>query len=364
MNQKLFCLILLLLSSVQIAYAVTVDDLYSIELPVADQTTSLRLEAFTEAFKLVIVKVSGADDALHSTALKRPIERSSRYVKQFTYVTRHSQDEQELSSELLYLRIDFNQQLVESLLRDNNFPIWGSERPGSLLVISYDVNENIKMVASDTTPEVVDLLDAAASRQGLPLLLPLMDLEDISLVRVGDVISRHFDKIEVMASRYSPDVLVVGQVLGRSDTGWEGDWEVRFLDQVFKWRYQGSSKDVIIDQLVNHLARILALEYALEDHKSLNQNLFLSVSAMSGIKSLIAVQQYLQSLSVVDSVRVSLVDQDIVTYQIRLRNDVEDLQRLIEFGEVLEQEDFPQLNVWDQDAITLNYAYINRGSAN
>ncbi len=364
MNQNFFYLILLLLVGIHTASAATIDDLYTVELPVADQTTNLRLDAFTEAFKLVVVKVSGSDDALQSPALKRPIERSSRYVKQFSYVTRQSQDEQELSGELLYLRIDFNQQLVESLLRDSNFPIWGRERPGSLLVISYDVDENIKMVADDTTPEVVDLIDAAASRQGLPVLLPLMDLEDISLMRVDDVISRHFEKIEIMASRYSPDVLVVGQVLGRSDTGWEGNWEARFLDQVFKWQYQGSSKDVIIDQLINHLARVLALEYALEDHNSLNQDLFLSVSAMSGIKSLIAVQQYLQSLNVVDSVRVSQVDEDVVTYLVGLRNDVEDLQRLIEFGDVLEQEDFPQLNAQNQDAITLNYSYIDRGSAN
>ncbi len=364
MNRKFFYLILLLLLCMRTASAVTVDDLYTIELPVADQTTSLRLDAFTEAFKQVIVKVSGSDDALRSPALKRPIERNSRYVKQFSYVTRQSQDEQELSSALLYLRIDFNQQLVENLLRDNNFPIWGRERPGSLLVISYDEDENIQMVAGDTTPEVVDLLDAAASRQGLPLLLPLMDLEDMSLVHIGDVISRHFEKIEIMASRYSPEVLVVGQILGRSDTGWQGDWEVRFLDQIFKWRYQGSSKDVVVDQLINHLAKVLALEYALEDHNSLNQKLFLSVSAMTGIRSLIAVQQYLQSLNVVDSVRVSSVDQNVVTYVVRLRNDVEDLQRLIEFGNLLEQENFPQLNVQNQDAITLNYAYIDRGSAN
>ena len=37
------------------ALAVTVDDLYTVELPVADQTTSLRLESFSEAFKQVIV---------------------------------------------------------------------------------------------------------------------------------------------------------------------------------------------------------------------------------------------------------------------------------------------------------------------
>ena len=90
----------------------------------------------------------------------------------------------------------------------------------------------------------------------------------------------------------------------------------------------------------------------------------MSVSSMSGINSLIKVQQYLQSLNVVDSVRVSLIDRDMVTYRIGLRNDVEDLQRLIEFGEVLEQEDFPQLSAQGEDVITLNYTYLDRGGVN
>ena len=364
MNQKLFCLLLLSLSILQPAAAVTVEDLYTIELPVADQTTSLRLDTFKEAFMLVIVKVSGSDDALNSPAFKRPIEGSSRYVKQFSYITRNSEDEQDLNADLLYLRIDFDQRLIESLLRDNNFPIWGRERPGSLFVVSYDVNETIKMVAQDNTPDIVEMLDVAAARQGVPVLFPLMDLEDISLVRVGDVISRHFEKIGIMASRYAPDVLVVGQVIGRSGEAWIGDWEVRFLDQIFKWQFKGSSKELVIDQVVKHLARILALEYALEDHKSLRQDLLMSVSDMPSIQSLISVQQYLQSLNAVDSVRVSSVDKDVVTYRIKLRNEVEDLQRLIEFGEVLEQEDFPQLNAQNHDAITLNYVFTSRGSVN
>jgi len=364
MNQKLFCLLLLALSLFQPATAVIVEDLYTVEVPVDDRTTSLRLQAFREAFKRVVVKVSGSDDALLSPTFARPIERSSRYVKQFSYITRESQDAQELSSELLFLKMDFDKQLIESLLRDNNFAIWGRERPGSLLVISYDVNETIKLVSDDSTPEMVDMLDATANRQGLPVLFPLMDLEDISLVRIGDVISRHFEKIEIMSTRYAPDALVVGQIIGRSDTGWKGDWEARFDDQIFKWQYRASSEELVVEQLIKHLARILALEFALESHQTSDQDLLMSVSAMLGINHLIAVQQYLQSLNVVESVRVALVQQEVVTFRIKLRNDVEDLQRLIEFGDLLEQEDFPQLSAQTENAITLNYVYIDRGSNN
>jgi hypothetical protein len=346
------------------AKAVTVEDLFTVQLPVADQTTGLRLESFSQAFRQVVVKVSGSDDALRSPAFERPIESSARYVKQFRYINRSLPEGDEPDAGRLYLRIDFDQQLIESLLRENNFPVWGRERPSSLLVISYDVNENIKLVSEDSTPDLIEALDQAASIHAVPVLFPLMDLEDIGLVNIGDIVSREFGKIQTMAARYAPDALLVGQVLGRSGQGWQGDWEVRFADQIFKWKFEAPSKNAVIEQVIRHLAKILALEYALEDHRRVEQTLLLSVSALEGIDNLIKVQKYLKSLNVVDSVRVAMINKDVITYRLKLRNNPEDLQRLIDFGEVLEQEDFPQLSTGGEEQIILNYSFINRGVGN
>lgn len=329
----------------------------------ADQTTSLRLEAFREAFYQLIVKVSGSDDALRSPAFKGPIQNSSRYVKQFSYLTRQGESDQELGN-VLYLKIDFDQRLVESLLRDNQFAIWGRERPGSLLVISYDVNETVKLVSSETTPQLVDVLDSAAARQGLPLLYPLMDLEDISLIRVNDVVSRHIDKIQLMASRYAPDTLVIGQIVGRNDSGWLGDWEVRFDEQLFKWQYRASSREAVINELVQHLARVLALEYALESHIASTQRVLMKVSGLRGIGQLVSAQRYLQTLTAVDGVRLSLIEKDSVTFAVQLKNEIDDLQRLIDFGDVLEQQEYPQLDVQQDDIVRLSYTYIGPGKLN
>ena len=358
---KLAPLLLALAGALRPAAAAVVEDLFTVELPVADQTTALRLEAFSEAFRQVIVKVSGSDDALLSPAFELPIERSARYVKQFRYVNRDPAEGAGFDIGRLYLRIDFDQQLIEGLLREHNFPVWGRERPSSLLVISYDVNENIKLVSEDATPDLIESLDRAATRHAVPVLFPLMDLEDIALVRISDIVSREYDNIATMAQRYAPDALLVGQIVGRSGQGWWGDWEVRFADQIFKWRHEASSKQDVVDQVIRHLARILALEYALEDHRRIEQSLLLSVSALEGIERLIEVQKYLGSLNVVESVRVAMINQDVVTYRLELRNDPEDLQRLIEFGEVLEQEDFPQVNTRGEEQIILNYSYIDRG---
>jgi hypothetical protein len=348
------------------ARAVMVEDLFTVELPVADQTTSLRLESFSEAFKQVIIKVSGSDDALQSPAFERPIENSARYVKQFRYLNREPAANGGTASgaQRLVLRIDFDQQLIEALLREQNFPVWGRERPSTLLVISYDVNENIKLVSDDATPDVIEALDHAAARHAVPVLFPLMDLEDMALVSIGDIASRQYESINTLAKRYGPNALLVGQIVGRSGTGWQGDWEVRFAQQSFKWSYQDSSRQAVIDQAIRQLARTLALEYALEDHRSVEESLLLSVSELGDIEKLIKVQNYLKSLNVVESVRVALISKDVVTYRLKLRNDPEDLQRLIEFGDVLEQEDFPQLNTDGGEQIILNYSFINRGASN
>ncbi len=366
MKNKFAYLLIFLLSLVvsRPLQAVVVEELFTIEMAVADQTTAVRLEAFGEAFKLVVIKVSGSDDALKSSAFSRPMQSSARYVKQFTYINRKDENSESFDSGQLFLKIDFNQQLVEGLLRENNFPVWGQERPSSLLVVSYDVNETIHLVPGDSTPKIIELLDEAAVKLGVPVLFPLMDLEDIALVSIGDIVSRQYENIDILAERYGPDALVIGQIVGRSGQGWHGDWEVRFAEQVFKWKYRGSSRQQVVDQAIKHLARVLALEYALEDHRRVEQALLVSVSSMPKFNQLISVQRYLESLSVVDSIRVALISDDVVTFKLKLRNDAEDLQRLIELGEVLEQLDLPFVNAQDDRQVILNYSYIDRGTIN
>ena len=85
------------------------------------------------------------------------------------------------------------------------------------------MNENIKLVSDDATPDLIEALDQAASQHAVPVLFPLMDLEDIALVSISDIVSREYDSINTMASRYVPDALLVGQIVGRSGKGWQGD---------------------------------------------------------------------------------------------------------------------------------------------
>ena len=85
---------------------------------------------------------------------------------------------------------------------------------------------------------------------------------------------------------------------------------------------------------------------------------------MPKFNQLVSVQRYLESLSVVDSIRVALISGDVITFKLKLRNDAADLQRLIELGEVLEQLDLPSVNAQDDREVIMNYSYIDRGVLN
>jgi hypothetical protein len=366
MKVKFFSLLLalLILSPLQSVKAVVVDELYTVALPVFDQTTVLRLEAFEAAFGLVLIKVSGADEARKNPVIMRLAKRSSRYVKQFSYEGRPGVDAEGGPIKLLYLKVNFDQQLIERLLRKHNFPVWGRERPSSLLVINSQSGGAVQIVTGDSAPEVVGLLDTAALKMGVPTLLPLMDLEDISLVDISDVTSRRFNVINNMAARYWPDAVVVGEIVEQDLDNWEGAWEVRFADQIFKWRHKAATQEAVIDQLITHLASVLALEYALEDHQRNEQELLLKVSSVQNINHLISVRKYLESLNVVESVRVALVSKEEVTFYMKLRNSAEDLQRLIDIGNVLEQQGLPQVNLQSTGGVVISYDLVGRGISN
>ncbi|MFT5599579.1 MAG: hypothetical protein ACI9YO_000380 [Gammaproteobacteria bacterium] len=366
MKVKFFSLLLVLLifSPLQSVKAVVMDELYTVALPVSDQTTDLRLGAFEAAFGLVLTKVSGSDEAQKNTAIMRLAKNSSRYVKQFSYEDRPGVDAEGGTIKLLYLKINFDQQLIERLLRKHNFPVWGRERPSSFLVINSQSSSAIQIVTGDSEPKVVELIYAAALKMGVPTLLPLMDLEDISLIDVSDVTLRDFTVINNMATRYGPDAVVVGEIVELDSDNWQGAWEVRFGDQIFKWQHKASTQAAVIDELIAHLAKVLALEYALEYHQSNEQELLLKVSSILDINHLISVQKYLGSLNVVESVRVALVAKEEVTFYLKLRNSAEDLQRLIDIGNVLEQQGLPQVNLQSNGGVVISYDFIGRGISN
>jgi uncharacterized protein len=339
--------------------AAVVDDLYTVELPVADQTTTQRLEVFNQALREVIVKVSGSDEVLARPDLERPLKNSSRYVRQFRYINKKNGTTEAFEAGQLYLQTVFNEDLLEKLMRENNIPVWGKERPSTLLLISFDVNKNVSLVSGDTTPDVLEELDAVAARKGLPVLFPLMDLEDRVILGVEDIMRLNEANIQALAARYAPDAVLVGQIVGRVGKGWQGSWQLRFGNRMLEWNYQGQSRETVMQQAIGQLSKTLATEYALQTFSNLDEDVLLRVDEVRGIADYQRILTYLQSLDAVESVRLVLIHQNQVTYRVSLRNSLQDLQQLISLGDQLEQLELPQVDAASaEQTVLMNYRLL------
>ena len=114
-----------------------------------------------------------------------------------------------------------------------------------------------------------------------------------------------------------------------------------------------------MNQALAQLAQTLASEYALESYAAFDQDILFSVDQMTALPDHIKVLKYLQSLDAVEAARLVLIEQDRVTYRVKLRNTAEDLSRLIALGYVLEQLDLPQINAaTDDQTVMMSYRLI------
>jgi hypothetical protein len=354
----LFCLVIYLMT--QPLRAAVVEDLYSVELPVADQTTAQRLSVFNQAFRNVIVKLTGSQAVLEQPSLKRPLNNSARYVRQFRYFQRELEATDEmLETSQLMLKVTFNQEALEDLLRENGIAIWGKQRPNTLLLISYDVNKNISLISSDTNDDMVGLLDDLANQLGLPVLYPLLDLEDRVQLGVKDVLDLNEQSIETLAARYAPDAVLIGNITGRTGKGWEGRWQIRTSTQIANWNHQARSRDEVMHRLMARLAQTLAGEYALDAYVDAEEDILFTVDGVFQVQDHIKVQSYLQSLDAVELSRPVQFTQDKVVYRVTLHSSSDDLTRLIGLGNVLELVELPQIDVASEtQTINMHYRFV------
>jgi len=359
-------LALLLLSLFLVpSFAAIVDDLYTIKLPVEDQTTQLRLASFKQAFADVLVKVSGTRALLTDPALKRSMRSSTRYVKAFRYEKQQITEDAVEESEII-LSVEFNEKRVETLLRSKGYPVWGRVRPSVLIVMSKQLNKKHVLVSEESAPALIQTMDELSHKHGLPAQFPLLDLEDRAVLNYKESALDNLDAINDLGIRYQADVVLVGEMIGISGQGWKGVWQSQFSGQLFQWEDKAPTKEDVMSKAMVHLSEILAQEYALGSVKENQNNLDIKIANITSLESYLSVARYLSSLAVVEKTQVRLLTDSTASFSLLLRNSPQELQRLIELGDVIEQVDLPVIDVTvegleensSQNNLSLTYRFL------
>ena len=234
--------------------------------------------------------------------------------------------------------VRFNASLVEQALMSLNYPVWGVERPLTLLWIAADNGQgeremlSANELASGLSPGMAMLLEdiqaqvlAVADERGLPIALPLLDVEDMTAVTFADVWGGFDEPVQRASVRYRPDAVLIVRVR----PGAFGN-EVQCL--LLKGGGRNTLAGISLQHCLDAVADLYATEYSVIGGASSARLTVLDVATLGDYGRVVS---YLETLTVLQSVDVESLERGVLTLRVAARGDAQVLERVLALGGVL-----------------------------
>lgn len=334
MSPRFFLVLVLLAAIMPGANADPVRDLYAANVAVHDQSAEVRAAALTDALGQVLVKITGTQAVLETAEAKALLQNPARYLQQYRYEAVRPIP-LDPAMPRLALHAEFDAAAVERQVRNAGLPLWGRERPLTLVWLAMSDNNERQLLGATSTAPVTAALQRAAVRRGLPLALPAMDKDDATRVSFMDVWGVYEEPLLAAAERYSPDAVLSGSVFSAGNDLWAGRWTLLRDGQRQRWEISGATPEMIATMAMDMLAEHYADEFAVHSGGT-RDHVTLEVSEVSALKDYAAVQSYLASLSTVKDVRLVAVDAAGLRFELDLNGTVRGLEQSIALGRVLQ----------------------------
>lgn len=289
--------------------AVEVHDLYQARVPIIGQLKNNRTSAIKQAMTAVFIKVGGDKSIIDHKVFQQALKRPDNYYIQYQY---------EKLDKTSYLVVDFDSIKINQLFKQANTPIWGSLRPQVLVWLVAENKFSRNILASSSDSPLLKRLSILAKQRGLPLIFPLMDLDDINSLSITDVWGRFAEPVNIASARYQPEKIVIIRVSDYSlieptvtqedctsvlcqQKSYSVDWSI--IDegnQVFSQSYNGAEPETLLAQSLDDITGIIYQQYALST--SSNNDVLIDVDNIGDIKSYVGVFKFLKTLSSVQSI--------------------------------------------------------------
>jgi hypothetical protein len=326
------CLLLSLLLASMPLQAARVDDLFQAEVDAAGRGNAARQAALRDALRVVLVRVTGSTRTLGDGAARALLRKPGRFVEQYRFREIPANDG---SDKQLRLWVQFDGVALAREVRAAGLPYWGNERPDLLLWLAIDDRGRRYLVSGAEGSEGADAVTHAASERGLPVTLPLMDLEDQREVQFTDVWGGFLDGLEAASRRYRPQVILTGRLdHSGAGGGWRGTWHLLAAGSRQTWDLRGDSMDAAVQRGIGEAAERLAAQYAVAGAGASVRGVL--VEGIESVEAYARVYRYLSSLALVDNVDVVRVADGQVQFDLMLNAQDRRLLQLITLGTVLQ----------------------------
>ncbi len=335
--------------------AIEMASLYTVEVQLDPEDPESRNNAYPRAMARVLVRMTGSAYAAESEDLAAIFSNPARYVLRY----RPGPDNT--------LVVTFDGKEIENILRRSGNPIWGTDRPVTLVWIAVDWGQGEREIvaAADETRDdaaarsidrnrlLRERILEVADQRGIPVIFPLLDAEDLGNISFSDIWASFDDRLLLASARYDVGSVLVGRIRD-GDLGHDR-WTYYFGNEVLPWLGEP-------EQALNMLADSLARQFAFSPNTRL-ETIRLSVAGVDSIVSFGAVERYLNDLNLIENFTVHSVAGAAIEDRVQVYGGPERLSKALELSGILERAEMP-IDPYElapiADSRTLQFVYRPR----
>ena len=340
----LLCMVLPLATRAEI-----VKNLYSAQVPVADQSAAALASASRDALAEVLVKVSGSVDALQYGSIKAALGEARSHVQQYAYV-REKDPEASLAA-----RFEFDDAYITGLVTDAGAPLWTANRPLVLVWMVLEDEGGRYFVNWDTAPELSEQLLAAFSRRGVPVQLPLFDLADSAALAPEQVWRLSESALQAASARYDAQEIMAGRLAVGSTGNAIGNWSYFSAGGRIDRSISAADAESFVREGVAVVAEKMSERYAIAPSAAGTDGVSMAVTGVSRYADYAGIVSWLESLELIEHANVERVQGDRIELRLYAQAGAAQLTPIIELNKRLQPLPLPPAASGSQ----LNYQWQN-----
>ncbi|MFM2486403.1 DUF2066 domain-containing protein [Celerinatantimonas yamalensis] len=277
------------------------------------------------AFNHLIERVTGSDQALANPAIAKAASHAGDYLQQYAYQQQDGQKQ---------MAVVFNRKQIEQMLIQAGLPFWADQRP---LIIVWDVIEQKGQQAfvADGSDHATQLR-TQAQQWALPIILPVMDLDDSMAISPADVWGSFVQPVTSASQRYNADVALMVKSYQDSNSALTNDWQLLDLHQhqiIAQGHDQGSAQGAIDAQMWQQVAAKLAARYAVVRSTTSGGEVQLTFTHINDFSQYHQIRHFLTSQPSVVAVSLLMVNQDSYTFVVKLADAWQPLQAALNLND-------------------------------
>ena len=323
-----------------------IQDMYSAEVPVADQSSAELVRASRLALSEVLVKVSGSVDVLGNPVIAGALGGARKHLQRYAY----SKDPGATAG--LEVTVLFDRAYITDLVIKAGAPLWTANRPVVLVWLVGEEAGGRQFINVETEPALITALRDEFSRRGVPVQIPLYDLIDAAVLSPDQAWSLDDAAFERASARYDLQNILAGRFARLSTGQVVGEWTYLQGEERVIRSIPAENEEFFLKEGVALVAESMATRYAVAASGS-DGGLTLAVSGVTRYADYAAIVAWLEGLELIERASIETVQGDRILLRLQAQTDATQLATIIELNKRLVPAPFALPGSTDQ----LNYEW-------